>query len=434
MIDRFLKQLHQLVGKPNTHRYLLAVSGGADSCVMAYLFHKIGLTFEIAHCNFHLRGEDSNQDMRLVQQMGKNWQVPVWVQEFDTLALQPNSGLSIEMLARELRYNWFNEIGEKFDYIVTAHQADDAAETMLLNLCRGTGLRGMTSIPARNGRIIRPLLGFSAQEIRTYAEQQCIPFAIDYTNADQTIKRNKIRGTVLPALAELNPHVIDTFNHNRKIFVQQYKFYQNCIKQIKNQYITQEEEQYSIQYKALKEHPEHRLLLYEILQEFHFPAAVSDELCGDVQTGKQFLSNTHTLLVNRDKLLILPNSQEHTENIIIDSIDTLKRYFQVEEINTNRAIEFPKDNQTLLLPADRLVFPMELRHWRHGDRFHPLGSKGSQKLSDFFNNNKIDNFTKKKILLLCIGTEIVWIVGFRSSEKFKIKPSETHYYAIRHSN
>ena len=221
MIQQFASELKRLVGEIDQYRYLLAVSGGADSSVLAHLFHSAGLNFAVAHCNFHLRGEDSNRDMCEVQSLAQSLNVPFFLKEFDTLALQKNSGRSVEMMARELRYDWFEEIGRDYDFIVTAHHANDAAETMLLNLCRGTGLKGVASIPEKNGKIIRPLLNFSASEIRTFAQKHNISYVFDYTNDDETIKRNRIRKSVIPILEELNPNLICTLSHNRKIFQKQ---------------------------------------------------------------------------------------------------------------------------------------------------------------------------------------------------------------------
>lgn len=175
MKKRFLEQMNHLVGDPYGHRYLLAVSGGADSCVMAQLFCESGLNFALAHCNFHLRGEDSNQDMQLVQELAKRWNVEIFVKEFDTLALQKDSGKSVEMVARELRYAWFAEIMANYDFLATAHQADDALETTLLNLCRGTGIKGLASIPERNGNIIRPMLVFPPKRSATMPKATTLP-------------------------------------------------------------------------------------------------------------------------------------------------------------------------------------------------------------------------------------------------------------------
>ena len=223
MLNRFLQELQALAGENALHkRYLLAVSGGADSTVMATLFHEAGLSFAIAHCNFHLRGADSDRDMRFVQQLAAQWQVPLYLQEFDTLTLQKNSGKSVEMVARELRYTWFSEIAGDYDFIVTAHQSTDAAETMLLNLCRGTGLKGLCGIPSKNGKIIRPMLVFTAEEIRQYAEDHHIAYVEDITNRDEEISRNRIRHLVIPQMETLNPQFVSTTATSRQILQRQY--------------------------------------------------------------------------------------------------------------------------------------------------------------------------------------------------------------------
>ncbi|MCQ2284379.1 MAG: tRNA lysidine(34) synthetase TilS [Bacteroidales bacterium] len=431
MTTRFLRQLERLVGAPEAHRYLLAVSGGADSSVMAALFHACQLPFAMAHCNFHLRGEDSNRDMRLVQSMADQWQVPLYLQEFDTLSLQKDSGLSIEMLARQLRYDWFEQIGKDFDFIVTAHQADDAAETMLLNLCRGTGLKGMVSIPEKNGKIIRPLLCFSAKEIRDYAQQQQISFAIDCTNADETIKRNRIRNSVLPVLAELNPNLIETFSHNREIFQMQYHFYQKSMEQVQSQVLRTNGDVTTISISMLQALPEAKVILYEILKKYHFNAAIVDEIGKKCPTGTQFHSPTHSLIVNRDEYLICPRKTQSEPAICIHNLNELQQYFTIEKVEGDLPVVFAKDNNILYLPMDKMVFPMMIRHWQDGDYFYPLGGKGKQKLSDFFNNQKIDRYTKKKVRLLCFGTDIVWIIGYRSSEKYKLDKTATNYYKIQ---
>ena len=195
MLDatQFITHLQSLIDNPFKKRFLLAVSGGVDSCVMAYLFHHHGLHFDVAHCNFHLREEESNQDMEFLKNIPYLKDVSLFIKEFDTIALQQDSGKSVEMIARDIRYEWFQELGKEYDYIATAHHADDNAETILLNLTRGTGLKGMTGIPAINGKIIRPLLPFPAEDILAFADQHHIEFRIDQSNYSEEFRRNKIR-------------------------------------------------------------------------------------------------------------------------------------------------------------------------------------------------------------------------------------------------
>ncbi len=431
MMGRFRTALEELTGGADGYRYLLAVSGGADSTVMAHLFHEAGLDMAIAHCNFHLRGEDSNHDMRLVQQLAGQMNVPLFLREFDTIGIQKDSGLSIEMTARKLRYDWFDEIGRDYDFIVTAHQANDVAETLLLNLCRGTGLKGLASIPPKNGKIIRPMLQFTADEIREYAHQHRIPFAIDCTNADESIKRNRIRHSVLPRLAELNSNIIHTFSQNCHIFRQQYGFYRKQMDVIMNKIRIPTDQGVQINIHALDEHPCKSLILYELLNEYGFAAEVAKEIVRhpQVQSGTRYLSPTHTLLVNRDHFLVRPNKLEQNKIIVIHSVEELENHFRVERCTAEEPIRYPKNNRTLFIPEEKLIFPLTLRHWQHGDFFYPLGGNGKQKLSDFFSDHKIDVFQKQEIQLLCSGNAIIWIVGFRSDERYKIN-SSTNYYKI----
>ena len=238
MLKRFLQELQTLAGDDALRKhYLVAVSGGADSTVMGSLFHDAGLTFTIAHCNFHLRGEDSNRDMRFVKDLAIHWQVPFLLREFDTLTIQHNSGKSVEMVARELRYEWFKELSIEFDFIVIAHNSTDNTETQLLNLCRGTGLKGLCGIPPKNGKIIRPLLAFTAQEIRQYAENHNLAYVEDYTNKDESIMRNRIRHAVIPQLERINPQFLTTTERNRHLLQRQYAYYQKYIKTEKDRIV-----------------------------------------------------------------------------------------------------------------------------------------------------------------------------------------------------
>ena len=433
MLNRFLQELQALAGENALHkRYLLAVSGGADSTVMATLFHEAGLSFAIAHCNFHLRGADSDRDMRFVQQLAAQWQVPLYLQEFDTLTLQKNSGKSVEMVARELRYTWFSEIAGDYDFIVTAHQSTDAAETMLLNLCRGTGLKGLCGIPSKNGKIIRPMLVFTAEEIRQYAEDHHIAYVEDITNRDEEISRNRIRHSVIPQMETLNPQFVSTTATSRQILQRQYAYYQKHIAADIQKVVSEQNGQCRINRSKLAECDDLELVLYEILNEYGFPAIVSEKLSVNsfFQPGKQFFSDTHILLIDRDFLLIQPkaNSEEACVNIV--SQEELSQYFDIEEFEYQKDMVFEKNPDILYLPKDKLTFPLQIRFWRSGDYFYPLGTKGRQKLSDFFTDHKIDRFTKSKIRLLCSEDQIIWIIGWRSDERFKIQEKNTICYKI----
>ena len=433
MLNRFLQELRTLAGEDATHkRYLLAVSGGADSTVTASLFHEAGLSFAMAHCNFHLRGTDSDRDMRFVQQLANRWQVPLYLQEFDTLALQKNSGKSVEMIARELRYAWFSEIADDFDFIVTAHQSTDAAETMLLNLSRGTGLKGLCGIPSINGKIIRPMLCFTAQEIRQYAENHNIEYVEDVTNRDETIARNRIRHEVIPQMETLNPQFLSTAAASRRILQRQYAYYQKHIAADIQKMAAEQNGQYRINRSKLAQCDDQKLVLYEILNEFGFPTVVSEKLSENAffQPGKQFFSDTHILLIDRDFLIIQPKANSEKTFINIFSLEDLNPYFDIEEFEYQEDMIFENNPDILYLPKDKLTFPLQIRSWHPGDYFYPLGAKGRQKLSDFFTDHKIDRFTKSQIRLLCAEDQIIWIIGWRSDERFKILKDNTICYKI----
>ena len=433
MLKRFLQELQTLSGDDALRkRYLVAVSGGADSMVAASLFHDAGLQFAMAHCNFHLRGDDSNRDMRFVQETAEKWQILLFIREFDTLTIQKQSGKSVEMVARELRYNWFSEIMADFDHLVTAHQATDAAETQLLNLCRGTGLKGLCGIPPKNGKILRPMLPFTAQEIRQYAEDHNIPFVEDNTNSDEQIARNRIRHSVIPQLKILNPQFLQTNTRSRNILQQQYAYYQKNIEAEIKKIASEEGDKCRINRKQLSECEDKELVLYELLTRFGFSPDTSLKLVlnSDFQPGKHFFSDSHILLIDRDFYIIQPTHETDKKIISIDSIEELKRYFYIEEFEYQHETVFDKNPNILYIPKEKLTFPLQIRSWQAGDYFYPLGAKGRQKISDFFTDHKIDRFTKEQVLLLSAGDNILWIIGLRSDERWKVRKENTPCYKI----
>lgn len=434
MLSRFLQELRLLVGPDfRLNRYLLAVSGGADSTVMGSLFHDAGLTFAVAHCNFHLRGEDSDRDMHFVENLAAQWRAPILIRDFDTLTIQQNSGKSVEMVARDLRYSWFRELSSDFDFIVVAHNCTDNAETQLLNLCRGTGLKGLCGIPPVNGKIIRPLLAFTSREIRQYAEKQGIAHVEDYTNMDESISRNRIRHSVLPQLECINPQFLATTERNRHLLQRQYAYYQKYIKTEKNRIVSENGEKHYINRQLLETCEDRELVLYEILNEYGFSSDISEKLAATTQfqSGKQFYSDSHILLIDRDFFIIQPATESDNKTITIGSLDELKQYFYVEEFEYQQDMVFEKSPDSLYIPKEKLNFPLQIRPWQHGDFFYPLGGKGRQKLSDYFTDHKIDRFSKEKIQLLCSGDNILWIIGLRSDERWKVCKTSTECYQIK---
>lgn len=436
MKEKFLQELGKLVPQMDTRRYLLAVSGGADSSVLAYLFHTCNLSYAIAHCNFHLRAEESDMDMMLVRKMADEYGVSYYEKEFDTLNVQKTSNDSIEMVARQLRYSWFEELSSDFDYVVTAHHANDNAETQLLNLCRGTGLKGLTAIPPQNGKILRPLLHFTADEIRTFARQNEIAYRNDASNFTELYARNKVRLSVIPKLEEINPAVIPTFARNISLLQNQYAFYRHQMDDVKKCLLKKDENQWYINIEKWDKFQDKELILHEILRDFDFNSSTITEILDGIGglSGKQYLSSSHIITKDRKKLLIASIQPEDNSSLFIYDMQDLKQYgFDVEWVKASRPENFDGNNNVLYVDVDKLKFPLCLRHWLPADKFRPLGMNGMQKLSDFFINHKVDRLTKNRILLLLSEDKIVWIVGYRSDDRFKIDSKTENFYKIKYN-
>ena len=429
----FYNELLLLAPDAERARFLLAVSGGRDSVVMAHLFANCGLQFDIAHCNFHLRGEESNEEMVFVQKLPFLTSQKVFVKEFDTIAIQQKSGKSIEMVARELRYQWFEELGKEYDYIVTAHHANDNAETVIMNLLRGTGVRGMCGIPQKNGKIIRPLLRFLSSEIERYVREQEVDFCVDSSNLEVDFLRNKIRHHIIPELEKISPHFLDTFSKNGKLFQQQTQFLDAQIQQYKNKYLKQTKERVSIAIDELKNNENQSLILYEMLNPFGFNADDVENIVKSLHatSGKRFLSDTHILIKDRNHLIIEKKEPKKEETIFINSIEELETHgFKVEKIKNDANLEILKSPHLIYVDAEKINFPLTIRSWKKGDFFFPFGMKTKKKLSDFFTDLKIDLLEKQKIRLLCSNEQIVWIIGLRADERFRVDAGTEYLYKI----
>ena len=433
MKEHFYQELFHLAPNASSSRFLLAVSGGRDSVVLAHLFAVCKLNFDIAHCNFHLRGEESDKEMFFVKNLPFLTGQKVFVKEFDTISLQQNSGKSIEMIARELRYQWFDEIGKDYDYIVTAHHANDNAETMIMNLLRGTGVRGLCGIPAKNGKIIRPLLAFTTKEIENYAQENHLEFCIDSSNLEDCFLRNKIRHHIIPELENINPNVIETFYKNSNLFQQQTQFFDTHIQQYKNQLLQEKEDRIIVEINELQKIENLPIVLYELLNLFGFNADDVENVLKSINSnsGKKFFSETHILVKDRTHFILEKIEENKEDVILIHSIEELENYgFSVEKKTYHSNFKACKSLNTIYVDADKLQFPLTLRKWKKGDFFYPFGMKTKKKLSDFFTDNKIDVLAKQKIRLLCSQNQIVWVVNERSDERFRVDGDTKAYYEI----
>jgi len=431
--EHFFQRLLQLAPDTQSARFLLAVSGGRDSVVLAHLFLKSKLTFDIAHCNFHLRGEESDKEMNFVQNLPFLTTQKVFATEFDTISIQQKSGKSIEMVARELRYQWFDEIGEEYDYIVTAHHANDNAETILLNLLRGTGLHGMCGIPPKNRKIIRPLLSFSSLDIERYARENKIPYCVDSSNLETRFLRNKIRHNVIPELAKIYPNCIEIFSKNSTLFLKQTHFFDAHIQQYKNQLCEKSENKTAINIEILKNIPLYNIVLYEILNPLGFNADDIENIIKSMNkiSGKKFFSNTHLLIKDRTHFIITNREEREDNEVVFYNIEELEKYgFIIEKLDINADFQFSKSKSVIYIDADKLAFPLTIRNWKNGDFFYPFGMKAKKKVSDFFTDQKINLIEKQKISILCSRHKIVWIINHRADDRFKVDENTKQVYVI----
>lgn len=394
-----------------------------DSVVLAHLCSKLNLNIALAHCNFNLRGKESDEDENFVIELADNLELEVFIERFETEVYARTQKISIQMAARELRYKWFEDLKETlgFDYIFTAHHANDNLETVLINFVRGTGLEGLTGIPETNGNIIRPLLAFSREEIEDYARISHLKWREDSSNTSVKYLRNKIRHEILPKLFELNPKMLETFEVTRNNLNESAALVDDYISALFPRIAKEEEFGYSFRIKLLKTIPHLKAVLYELFKSFGFTEwnDVYDLL--EAQPGKIVYSKTHRLIKDRENLLLtlLPDPEEREfeilagEEVVMLPIGT----FQFEEVGELSEA----DAKTIFLDLNKLQFPLTVRKWEKGDYFIPFGMKGKKKLSKFFKDEKLSLPEKENCWLLCSRNEIVWVIGHRADARFRVE-------------
>lgn len=408
---------------------LLTVSGGRDSVFMVHLFNEAKLNFGIAHCNFSLRGAESDEDEQFVRTLAGALGVPFFTTCFDTKHVAETRGISIQMAARELRYSWFEKIQTEhnYQYVATAHHLSDNTETILLNMVRGTGISGLHGIRPKRGNIIRPLLFLSRSEIDRYIQDHHIAYREDSSNASSKYARNKIRLKIIPPLEELNKDLDTTFLANSRRFAELEDFLNNEITRLRSTLFQEKKDgQICIPLAALKELKPAKLILFELLKPYGFNETIVDDLlaCWDGQPGKRFHSADHLLILDRQQLILSKNAEHATTETQIEE-DTVTVVWNNKKIRLSVAnaadLQLNKNPNWAYFNRDLLQFPLRLRLWNKGDFFYPFGMKGKKKLSDFFTEKKIPLSEKGNIPVLVNGNgDILWIAGYRSDERYKI--------------
>jgi len=408
MLTKFQHHIEQNFSQLKGKKLLIAVSGGVDSMVLLDLFYKLRFDICVVHCNFQLRGKESDGDELFVQVKSKKLKVKSYFIRFDTEKYSKENKLSIQIAARKLRYNWFQVLlsENQLDYLVTAHHLDDNVETFLINFTRGTGLEGLTGIPTQNGNIIRPLLPFSREEIENYALENKIQWREDSSNTSDKYFRNKLRHDIVPLLKELNTGFLDSFQNTLHHLQQAESLVNDASKLVYEKVVLVKENQLEIQLKPLLTFQNYKSYLYQWLKEYRFSAWNDIYDLVEAQSGKQVFSNTHVLLKDRNKLILSERkAASKTEVYFIDSIESkvnipLKLSFckvlNISEINSN----------CIFVDEDKIKFPLTIRKWQEGDAFYPLGMTGKKKLSKYFKDEKYSLLDKENQWLLCSADQM----------------------------
>lgn len=436
MIQAFQKHLDTHLEMLRDSRLLLAISGGLDSVVLTHLCHKLNLNLSLAHCNFNLRADESDGDEEFVLALADDLEIAVFIQNFETETYAKQHGISIQMAARELRYDWFFELAEElhFDYILTAHHADDNLETFLINLTRGTGLDGLIGIPEISGKIVRPLLPFSRETLEAYALKEQIEWREDASNASTKYLRNKLRHDVIPTLKQMNPQLLENFKMTISNLHDSQDLIDDAVVKFQKKTVTVEDDLIKLSLKKLNKLANPKAYLYPLLKDFNFTAWDDVVNLLQAQSGKQVFSSTHRLIKDREFLLLseIDSADEEIKIFIQKEDKTINTPFGILILNDVQAISNTSKN-TIYVDADQLKFPLTIRKWHDGDLFYPLGMKGKKKLSKYFKDEKLSLIEKEKTWLLISDDDVVWIIGRRSDERFKVTENTTTILKIAYT-
>ncbi|WP_299437299.1 tRNA lysidine(34) synthetase TilS [uncultured Aquimarina sp.] len=426
LIQKFKTHIENYLPFLKEGKLLIACSGGLDSIALTYLCRSLNLEFGIAHCNFKLRGTESEEDEKFVSEVADKLGVAFFVTSFDTEAYANDHKISIQMAARELRYTWFRELllEHQYDYVLTAHHKNDNIETFLINLSRGTGIEGLTGIPEINDRYVRPLLPFSRNQILEFAKENNIQWREDSSNSVTKYLRNRLRHNVVPELLAINPQFLQNFETTLDHLKQASTFVENQMDRVrKDVFEYSESDTIKIPIHKLQQYDDPKTYLYFLLKEYGFTAWNDILQILTAQSGKQVFSSTHRLVKNRADLLLCPIIEDvpdriytipEEENMIMIPSGMLM-FREIFDISNT-------DLQTIYVDKEKLKYPLVVRKWKEGDYFYPLGMKGKKKLSKYFKDEKLSLLAKERVWLLCSGGDIVWIINYRADNRFKISP------------
>jgi tRNA(Ile)-lysidine synthase len=427
MLQRFRKFIGDNMLLNKGDRVLLAVSGGIDSMVMTHLFLQLSNELGIAHCNFALRGEESDNDEALVRDFARVHNIAFYSVRFDTKAYATEKKLSIQMAARELRYTWFEKIRNEngFDLIAVAHNLNDNIETLLINLLRGTGIAGLTGMRLSVNKIIRPLLFAKRDEITAYSINNNIAYREDQSNSDTKYLRNRIRHLILPQMKEINPSVEFTLNETTERMAGINEIVTEYIETLRQSVSTEKNDSVIFKLSLLKPIIHNKSILFELFRPYGINDVPVNDLINVIEgkTGGQLFTGTHQIFKNRDEILIFERQTNDNEHIVINNINDfhlIKGISSCKSVSISEDFTIPEVKGSACIDVDKLIYPLIVRKWNDGDNFFPLGMEQKKKLSDYFIDNKYSIHDKANVRILESDGKIVWIIGDRLDNRFRI--------------
>lgn len=430
LLDGFERYIEENELFTHDDRLLLTVSGGVDSMVMMSLAAAAGYSFGVAHCNFQLRGKESDDDEVLVEREARRYGAEFYNKRFDTLGEMERTGESMEMAARRLRYAWFRELCDQHGYtaIAIAHHSNDSIETFFINMLRGTGLRGLTGITTQAGRVVRPMMFATRKDIHDYAVAHHIPFREDSSNRSTKYLRNKVRIGLVPMLKEINPQFTTIMRRNIARLSQAQDFITSAINIVKGEALEHAGDIHTLRVAKIRPTLPRNYVIYEILSsEYGFKGDVVDALCHALDngaTGRRFYSREWVAVVDRGDVVVAPIMEDDSCETIIER-GTVRSYaggsvLYYEYCNIDFIDDLDQGDNVALLDADKLHFPLKVRRWQDGDWFIPFGMSGRKKLSDYLIDKKVSMAEKSRQFVLLSGDDIVWVVGRRLDDRYAI--------------
>ena len=433
----FKNHIHKNLPFLTKSKVLIAISGGMDSVVLTHVCQNLELNIALAHCNFNLRGAESDADEEFVLELAEDLDLEVFIESFETETYASENNISIQMAARDLRYTWFQELADQlqFDYILTAHHADDNVETFFINLMRGTGLDGLTGIPETNGKLVRPFLPFSHKALQAYANTKKLVWRNDSSNASTKYLRNKLRHDVIPILKEMNPQFLDNFQKTQAHLQESSEIIEDTLVKIQKKVVLASDNSIQLDVKKLQQLSNPKVYLFYLLKDFQFTEWDDVYQLLYAQSGKYVLSQTHRLVKDRNTLILTERPENiKTKSFIWEENEselflpngqlTIENSSKLGEISASR----------LYVDKDLLKYPLTVRKWEKGDYFYPFGMTGKKKVSKFFKDEKLSLPEKEQVWLLCSNNQIIWVIGLRADNRFKVTTDTNHILKISFHN